>query len=262
MVTLAQEAARRAGSILLEHFGRSSLSVEEKAPNDYVSDADRRAEEAIRKLFAEEAPDHALLMEESGSHGQSDWEWVVDPLDGTTNYIHRYPFFCVSLALRHRGRTVLGVVYDPLRAEMFTAEDGEPTRLNGVPVPTTRRREVSRSLVSTGFPFRLRHHLEAYLRAFHRVQLAVGDQRRDGSAALDLAYVATGRCDAYWELGLKPWDTAAGALLVRAAGGVVSDFHGGEAYDDGGDIVAGDDLTHAAILAVTREIFAARPIPL
>ena len=258
MMTLAQEAAKRAGEVLREHFGRASIAVSAKGPADYVTDVDRRAEDVIRAFLEAELPGHAFLLEEAGAHGPpSDYEWAIDPLDGTTNYIHRYPFFSVSLGLRHRGAPVLGLVYDPLRGEMFTAEKGEGAHLNSVALSVSRTPELRGALVCTGFPFRSRPHLDPYLDCFRQVLLAAGDLRRDGSAALDLAYVAAGRYDAFWELGLKPWDTSAGCLLVAEAGGRVTDFHGGSGAVDGGDVIASNALVHGEILAVTSNVFAA-----
>ena len=257
MITLAKEAARRAGDVLLRNFGRASLTVESKAANDFVTEVDREAEDVIRGFLHEELPDHAFLLEEGGAIGAgSDWEWVVDPLDGTTNYIHRYPFFSVSLGLRHKGETVLGVIYDPLRHEMFSAEKGEGATLNGVPIAVGKTERLAQGFLCTGFPFRSREWLDAYLACFREMFLASSGMRRDGSAALDLAYVAAGRFDAFWELGLKPWDMAAGALLVREAGGRTSDFHGGDDFFHGGDIVASNGRIHEEILAVTRRVFA------
>jgi myo-inositol-1(or 4)-monophosphatase len=258
MITLAEEAAKRGGDVLRENFGRASLQVTEKTASDFVTEVDLQAEEAIRSFLASEAPDHATLMEESGrSEQRSDFEWVVDPLDGTTNYIHRYPFFSVSVALRHKGEVIAGAVYDPMRREMFTAEKGEPTRLNGVPIDVARTEGLDRALVCTGFPLRIKDWLDLYLESFREIVLGSAGVRRDGSAALDLAYVAAGRFDAFWELGLKPWDTAAGALLVTQAGGEVTDFHGGPDAVDGGDILASNRRIHPEVLAILARVFAA-----
>jgi myo-inositol-1(or 4)-monophosphatase len=259
MIDIAQEAARRAGEVLRESFGRASIAVERKGQADYVTEVDRRAEEVIREFLSKELPGHGFLLEESGASGEAaDHVWVVDPLDGTTNYIHRYPFFSVSLGLRRRGETVLGVVYDPMRNEMFTAEAGEKTRLNGVEMRVAPTPGLAQALVCTGFPFRNREWLDLYLESFRGVFLGASGVRRDGSAALDLAYVAAGRYDAFWELGLQPWDTAAGSLLILGAGGRVTDFHGGASWLDG-DIVASNGRVHDDMLAVLRRVFVERP---
>ena len=258
MITLAQEAAKRGGEVLRQNFGRANPTVRRKGEADFVSEVDHRSEEAIRSFLEAELPDHDFLLEEGGASGKgSEYEWVVDPLDGTTNYIHRLPFFSVSIALRHRGVTVLGVVYDPLRGEMFTAEGGEPARLNGIAVSVSSAGSLGEALVCTGFPFRSREWLDSYLSCFRTIFLGSAGMRRDGSAALDLAYVAVGRYDAFFELGLKPWDTAAGSLLVSRAGGMVTDFHGGDGAVEGGDIIATNGRVHAEILSVTSAVFAA-----
>lgn len=261
MITLAVEAARRAGQVLVESFGRASLEVHEKGEADFVTEVDRRAEDTVREFLAAELPEHGFLLEEGGAiRPEAEYQWVVDPLDGTTNYIHRYPFFSVSIALRKKGETILGVVYDPIRSECFTAEKGEAARLNGIPVGVSRAESLRTALVCTGFPFRIRERLDAYLGAFRAVFLACGGMRRDGSAALDLAYVACGRYDAFWELGLKPWDTSAGALLVECAGGRVTDFHGGGEAIAGGDIVASNGAVHEALVGLLRGAFPERPL--
>ena len=267
MITLAQEAAKQAGEVLRGQFGRASLGVESKGPGDYVTEADRRAEDAIRELLETEAPEHGWVFEESGARaGTSDYTWVVDALDGTTNFIHRYPFFAVSIALLHRGRSVLGVVFDPMRGEMFTAEDGDATRLNGIATSVSPRDELGEALLGTGFPLRSPDLLSRYLEAFEALFLRSAGMRRGGAAALDLAYVAAGRLDGFWELGLAPWDTAAGEVLVRSAGGQVSDLGGDapsspstpETAGSSVDIVASNGRIHDKILEVTRRVFRQR----
>src|SRR5436190_6115976 len=261
MITLAEEAARRAGQVLVESFGRASLQVEEKGEADFVTEVDRRAEDSVRELIEAERAEHAFMLEEGGTtRPEAEYQWVVDPLDGTTNYIHRYPFFSVSIALRKKGDTLLGVIYDPIRHECFTAEKGDVARLNGVPIGVSRTPALRTALVCTGFPFRIRDRIDAYLAAFRAVFLASGGLRRDGSAALDLAYVACGRYDAFWELGLKAWDTSAGALLVASAGGRVTDFHGGGDAITGGDIVATNGAVHEPLVALLRGAFPERPV--
>lgn len=260
MIALAEEAARQAGEVLRSHFGRSELGVKRKARADYVTDVDRRAEEVIRELLEREVPEHSLLLEESGASGSgSDYQWIVDPLDGTTNYLHRYGFFSVSIALRHRTNVILGVVYDPLRGEMFSAEAGEPARLNGVDIHCSDQASLDDALICTGFPFRSRDRIDAYLACFREVFLASGGMRRDGSAALDLAYVAAGRFDAFWELDLKPWDIAAGSLIVEQARGRVSDLRGGTSDLEQGWILASNGRIHEALVALTAKAFPAGP---
>jgi len=261
MRTLAETAARNAGEVILASFGRASLQVEKKGVADFVTEVDRAAEAEIRQTLAEACPDHGFLLEEGGEvAGKSDAVWYVDPLDGTTNFIHRFPFFSVSLGLVKAGEVVVGVVYDPLRNEMYSAEKGGGTWLNGIAVKVSKAAALDAALLGTGFPFRAREHLDTYLDLFKRIFLGAAGVRRAGSAALDLAYVACGRTEGFFELALSPWDVAAGSLLVREAGGRVSDFHGGEGYLHGGDIVASNGSIHEELLVRTRAVYPeARP---
>jgi myo-inositol-1(or 4)-monophosphatase len=240
-INIAIRAARSAGGILLRYFDRvDSLKVDRKGMNDFVSDVDRAAEQVIVETLRKTYPDHAILAEESGRHGSSsEFEWVIDPLDGTTNYLHGFPQFSISIALKHNGVLEHGLVYDPLRDEMFTASRGEGALLNDRRIRVTNRKGFEGALVGTGFPYREQRHLDTYLAMFKRMIQETAGVRRPGSAALDLAYTATGRIDGFWELGLSEWDIAAGALLVKEAGGVVTDISGGERYLESGNIIAG-----------------------
>ncbi|QKK03225.1 MAG: inositol monophosphatase [Pseudomonadota bacterium] len=238
-VNIAVEAARQAGQLATKYRSRlESIPVERKARHDYVCEVDRACEQVIRDYIFRHHRDHAILGEEGGQSGQSDHVWIVDPIDGTSNYLRGIPHFAISIALQIRGRIEAGVVYDPLREEMFTASRGQGAFLNSQRVRVSGRKELSSAVVATAFPFRKRRLLAAYQGMFGAIFDKVEDIRRAGTASLDLAYVACGRLDAYWELGLKPWDLAAGALLVQEAGGVVMDIAGGDRWLESGHILA------------------------
>jgi myo-inositol-1(or 4)-monophosphatase len=249
MVNIAVRAARNAGNIMVRHLDRlDSLTVESKGRNDFVSEVDRMAKQEIIGTLRKAYPDHAVLGEETGSHGTHEYEWIIDPLDGTTNYLHGLPHFAVSIALRHRGRLEAGVIYDPLRQELYTAHRGGGAQLDGRRIRVSARKELTGSLIGTGFPFRAQRHFPAYLEMFRALTEHASDLRRAGAAALDLAYVAAGRLDGFWEIGLQPWDMAAGVLLVREAGGIVSDFRGGEAFMQNGNVVCGNPKVFKGLL--------------
>mgnify|MGYP000918176814 FL=1 len=205
-LTIAIRAARAAGRILLRYLDRvDQLPIQSKSQNDFVSEVDRAAEDAIIHELRSKYPDHAILAEESGSQGRSDLQWVIDPLDGTTNYLHGFPQFSISIALRHRGRLECGLVYDPLREEMFTAERGGGAQLNDRRIRVANRSGLEGALIGTGFPYRDQRQLDTYLAMFRTLIMNTAGLRRPGSAALDLAYVACGRTDGFWELGLSFW---------------------------------------------------------
>ena len=224
------------------------IKVETKGRNDFVSDADRQAEAAIIDVILQHYPDHAILAEEGGAMGESDHVWIIDPLDGTTNFLHGFPVFCVSVAVQVRGRLEHGVIYDPLRQEMFTASRGEGAQLDGRRIRVASRRQLADALVGTGFPYRHREGgLAPYLAMLADVIRDSAGVRRPGAAALDLAYVAAGRLDGFWETGLKPWDLAAGALMIREAGGIVSGLDGSENFLESGHVLAGSPKIYAAL---------------
>jgi myo-inositol-1(or 4)-monophosphatase len=253
MLNIATRAARSAGRILLRYAERlDQVAVTTKSRNDFVSEVDRSAEEAIIHELRSKFPDHAILAEESGKHAGRDFEWVIDPLDGTTNYLHGFPQFSVSIALKYRGRLEHAVVYDPLREELFTASRGQGALLNDRKLRVSARLGLEGALIGTGFPFRDHGHLDAYMGMFKDMIQETAGIRRPGSAALDFAYVAAGRLDGFWELGLAQWDFAAGALLVAEAGGTVSDLAGGDRYMETGNLVAGNVKVQAAIVAKLR----------
>ena len=239
-LSIALRAAREAGRVMLRKLDRLDLvHVDTKQGNDFVSDVDRQAEAEIIRVIRNTYPDHAILAEESGASGHNQNEWVIDPLDGTTNYLHGFPHFAVSIAFRHAGRLESAVVYDPMLEEMFTASRGAGAFLNDRRVRVSSASGLNGALLGTGFPFKSPQHVDAYLETFRALFNRCGDIRRAGAAALDLAYVAAGRLDGFWEIGLAEWDMAAGTLLVQEAGGLVGDFGGGHAFLDTGNVVAG-----------------------
>jgi myo-inositol-1(or 4)-monophosphatase len=249
MLNIAIRAARSAGNIIIRSLQHvEHLEVTTKGRNDFVTDVDRLAEQEIISVIHKSYPDHAILAEESGEQGDSETIWVIDPLDGTANFLHGFPHYCVSIGVMVRGRIEHGVIYDPLREELFTASRGAGAQLNDRRLRVTKQKTLAGSLIATGFPFKYHEHFPAYLATFNAVFPEVSDLRRGGSAALDLAYVAAGRVDAYWELGLQKWDLAAGILLIEEAGGVVSDFTGGENHIEHGNLVAGNFNIHQQLL--------------
>ena len=246
---IAVRAARQAGELLLRYYGQvDASSISEKSRNDFVSEVDRMAETAIIDTLRKAYPNHAILAEESGETRGDDYQWIIDPLDGTTNYLHSFPQFAVSIALRHRGQLESAVVYDPMREEMYTADRGGGAFLNDRRLRVTQRKDLQGALVGTGIPFRDQRHLDVYLAMMKVMVRDTAGIRRPGSAALDFAYLAAGRIDGFWELGLSPWDFAAGVLLIREAGGRVTDLAGGERFFDTGNVVAGGIKVHAAML--------------
>jgi myo-inositol-1(or 4)-monophosphatase len=253
LINIGIRAARRAGNVILRSLNRlESLEVTAKDRNDFVTDVDRSAEQEIIATIRRFYPDHGILAEESGLTGAASDEfvWIVDPLDGTTNFLHGFPQFCVSIAVQHRGRLEHAVIYDPMRQELFTASRGAGAHLDDRRMRVSKSRGLEGALIGTGFPYRANlRWLDAYLAMLKVVSLETAGVRRPGSAALDLAWVAAGRTDAYWELGLSAWDTAAGTLLVVEAGGRVGTLTGAD-YALGGDIVAGSPKTYEALLTL------------
>ncbi|MBI4459320.1 MAG: inositol monophosphatase [Acidobacteria bacterium] len=245
--------ARQAGALLLPFFNRR-VAVEYKGDIDLVTEADRASEDFILGQLRNRFPDHAVLAEESGGHsGSSVYRWYVDPLDGTTNFAHGFPVFAVSIALEREQEIILGVIYDPTRDELFVAAKGEGASLNGCPLRVSQVARLEESLLTTGFPSRKRHE-NPNIHFYHQLNMRTHGVRRPGSAALDLAYVAAGRMDAFWEINLKPWDLAAGKLLVEEAGGCVTDLPGDAHQLDSPSIVASNGLIHDAVLGVFREM--------
>jgi myo-inositol-1(or 4)-monophosphatase len=250
MLNMAIRAARQAGNIILRSLERGHpLRVDSKGQNDFVTEVDKQAEASIIDVLHKAYPTHTFLAEESGlSHQGSEYEWIIDPLDGTTNFFHANPHFCVSIALRCRNNIEQAVIYDPVRQEMFTATRGSGAFMNDRRIRVSQLPSLNSALLGTGFPFRIQHHLGSYLETFKALFPLASDVRRAGSAALDLAYVASGRLDGFWEIGLKEWDMAAGILLVQEAGGLVGDFSGGDEFFRTGNLVAGNAKVFKGIL--------------
>jgi myo-inositol-1(or 4)-monophosphatase len=252
-LNIAVRAARSAGNVIIRNLGKlDTLAIHTKDRNDFVTEVDRQAEQEIIYTLRKAFPGHGILAEESGVQEGDDYQWIIDPLDGTTNFLHGFPQFAVSIAMRHKGRMEHGVIYDPLRQELFTASRGGGAMLNDQRIRVTKRKTLEGSLLGTGFPFKSQQHLDAYLDMFRALFPQTAGIRRAGSAALDLAYVASGRLDGFWEIGLSIWDMAAGVLLIQEAGGLSSDFTGGNDHLESGNIVAGNPKLFAEILKTIR----------
>jgi myo-inositol-1(or 4)-monophosphatase len=251
----AVEIAREAGALVANYHQRH-IPFETKGEFDLVTEADRASEKLIVERLRSHFPAHAIVAEEGGGHeSASEYRWFIDPVDGTTNFAHGFPMFCISMGLERAGELISGVVYDPIRGELFTAERGAGSFLNNHRIHVSPVARVSDSLASTGFPSRKRHH-NINIHFYYQLAMASHGVRRTGSAALDLAFVASGRLDFFWEFGLKPWDMAAGALLVQEAGGRVADMKGGAfSVTESDHILADNTLLHDEILAAFGDIF-------
>ncbi|GLR13121.1 inositol monophosphatase [Chitinimonas prasina] len=249
MLNTAIKAARRAASVVQRASNNLDvLRVERKEHNSFVTEVDRAAEKAIVETLLEAYPKHAILAEESGAHGENEYTWIIDPLDGTTNFLHGVPQYCISIALEHRGQISQAVIYDPNRNDLFTATRGAGAFLNDRRIRVSKTREMADSLICTGFPYSDFSKLDAYMQQFRDVVQKSAGVRRPGAAALDLAYIACGRYDAFWELGLSPWDIAAGSLLVLEAGGLITDLSGEAGFMESGNVVAGTPKVFAQLL--------------
>ncbi|MFZ5582357.1 MAG: inositol monophosphatase family protein [Pseudomonadota bacterium] len=254
-LNIAVKAARRAGQII----NRASndidlLKVVAKQQSDFVTEVDRAAEAAIIETLREAYPNHGILAEESGTSVGRDeeYQWIIDPLDGTTNFIHGFPQYAISIALAHRGQVTQAVVYDPIRNEMFTATKGAGAFLDDRRIRVGKRAKLQDALIGTGFPYRSFDHVDAYLNIFKELTQTCAGIRRPGAAALDLAWVACGRLDGFWEFGLSPWDMAAGTLLITEAGGLATDLAGEPGYLDSGNVVAGSPKIFAQLLQTVQ----------
>jgi myo-inositol-1(or 4)-monophosphatase len=253
MVGFAVKAARRAGDIINRAAENiEQLKIQHKTKNDLVSEVDHAAEAEIINSLQKIYPDHAFLAEESGRIGESDYEWIIDPLDGTTNFLHGFPVYAVSIALTYKKQLQVAVVYDPCRNDLFTASRGSGAYLNEKRIRVSKRDKLIDCLIGTGFPFRANSDVDSYGEMFKALALKTAGIRRPGAAALDLANVAAGRLDGFWEIGLSPWDMAAGALLIKEAGGLVGDLDGDSKYMDSGKIVAGNPKIFAQLLSTLR----------
>ena len=253
MLNIAVKAARRAGAIINRAAQDVDvLAVVRKRHNDFVTEVDKAAEQAIIEILRRAYPEHAILAEESGraeaTPGASEFTWIIDPLDGTTNFIHGFPQYAVSIGLQHKGVLTHGVVYDPGKNELFTASRGRGAYLNDRRIRVSRRVNMADALIGTGFPFRDLKSLDEYVGMFREITTRVAGIRRAGAAALDLAYVASGRLDGFWEIGLSPWDMAAGALLIQEAGGLVGDLQGESGWLESGRIACGNPKIFVQLL--------------
>lgn len=255
MLNIAVRAARSAGNIISRSFEQvDKIEIELKGTNDFVTNVDKMAEQAIIDTIQKSYPNHTIIGEESGAidGSDSDYQWIIDPLDGTTNFVKGIPHFAVSIALKVKGKLDQAVIFDPIRGELFTASRGKGAQLNGFRIRVKQNKELSGAILATGFPFKQKQHMTAYMNMFQALFIKTSDMRRAGSAALDLAYVAAGRVDGFFELGLKPWDTAAGELLVVEAGGLITDFVGNHNHTVSGNIVAGSPRLLKEILKDIR----------
>lgn len=251
MLNIGIRAAHAAGDSIVRYVDRiEGLEIDSKSRNDFVSEVDKQAEAIIIDHIRKAYPDHGILAEESGKHGNDTYQWIIDPLDGTTNFLHGYPQFAVSIGLLHKGVFDQAVVYDPLRQELFTASKGGGANLNNRRIRVSKQKELEGALIGTGFPYGDMNNLEHYLESFRKLCPATAGIRRAGAAALDLAYVACGRLDGFWEYDLKKWDIAAGALLILESGGILSDIDKSENYMSSGNIVAGNIRISTQLLDV------------
>ena len=255
MLNTAVKAARKAGAIITRaSHDIDKLNIQSKRQNDFVSEVDHAAEDAIISVLRDAYPTHGFFAEESGEkNSDAEFVWVIDPLDGTTNFLHGFPQYCVSIGLLHKGVPTQAVVFDPNRNELFTATKGVGAYHNDRRIRVTKTAHLADALMGTGFPFKEVGGIDDYLRMFKNMTLGCSGIRRPGAAALDLAWVAAGRLDGFWEIGLSPWDMAAGVLLVREAGGLVGDLAGEEKFMANGRIVASNGKLFAAILKVLHQ---------
>ncbi len=264
MLSIAVRAARRAGSIINRAaLDSGGLQVRSKQANDFVTEVDRAAEAAIIDAVQKSYPEHAILGEESGDigpqsgpksdSGKQEYRWIIDPLDGTTNFIHGFPQYCVSIGVEHRGALAHGVIYDPARNELFTASKGRGAFLNDRRIRVSKCLKLQDALIGTGFPFKEMSRAELYLKQLRALMEKSSGVRRAGAAALDLAYVACGRLDAFWELGLMPWDMAAGVLLIQEAGGLVGDLGGDQGFMESGDLCAATPKIFSPLLLALKQ---------
>lgn len=251
----ALEAAEAGAAVLREYAGKiATEGIDRKRTFDYVTEADLQSEKTIIERILSRFPDHSIFAEET-EKSEGEFRWIIDPLDGTTNFVHGYPVYAISIALEHRGQIVVGVVLDPTRNDRFYAVRGAGAYRNGERIRVSRLAETGLGLLTTGFPFRSKEHIDLYLQSFRRLFQTFSDVRRAGAVALDFAYLACGRCEGFWEIGLAPWDIAAGSLLIEEAGGVITDFSGGRNHIWTGNVVASNGLVHDVILRVVQEVF-------
>lgn len=254
-LNIAVKAARRAGTLITRHIDQiDTLKVFEKGLNDWVTAVDKAVEEDIIETIRKAYPNHAILGEETGSHPGQEYEWIIDPLDGTLNYVHGFPQFAVSIGIRFKDQIEHAVIYDPLSHDLYTATRGRGAQLNDKRIRVSTRNDLAGSLIGSAFPYRnLKMPIDEYLKITKALFTHNADVRQTGSAALNLAYIAAGRLDGFWETGLKPWDMAAGSLLIREAGGYISDFKNENGFSQSGNIVAGNRKVQVALLKLLQE---------
>ena len=259
LLRTAQRAARASGRLLMRHYGRLRASqISQKSRNDFVTAADKASEKLILSEIRKDFPTHAFLGEEGGAQSGDDFCWIIDPLDGTSNYIHRFPMFSVSIGVKHGSRLLAGVVYDPLHEELFAAKKGAGATLNGQRIRVSGTQKLQDALMATGIPFRARNRFGEYIGSLKTISYGSAGIRRGGSAALDLAYVACGRFDGFWEINLSPWDIAAGEILIREAGGAISDVWGRNAFLKNGDVLASNGNIQTELVRITCQAFTPR----
>ncbi len=254
LLNIAVSAAREVGPMLRRAQERlDEITAEEKNPHDFVTSMDKASEAKIIEAIHNAYPHHGILAEESGKQGNTaDVTWIIDPIDGTTNFIHGIPHFCVSIAVKEGDKITHGVVYDPMKEEIFSASRGRGAYLNNYRIRVTQSKGLTNALIGTGFPIQQHHKLDAYLASFKAIFTQCAGIRRAGAAALDLAYVAAGRLDGFWECALKPWDMAAGSLLIKEAGGLITDFNGTENFLETGHIVAANPKLFKVMLPIMK----------
>jgi myo-inositol-1(or 4)-monophosphatase len=258
---LAISIAKQAGKILRENIGKITAdAVEDKRPFDYVTEIDKACEQLIINSIKQYFPGHEILAEESGKNQNTNsYRWIIDPLDGTTNFIHGVPHSSISIALQKEDEMILGVIYDPYRDELYYAERGNGAYCNNQRIHVSRQANINNCLIATGFPFKSRHLLDRYWKVLSAIFMEVSGIRRTGSAALDLAYVACGRFDGFWELKLSPWDIAAGAIIIEEAGGKITDFEGKSNHIWTGNVLASNAIIHDFIMSKVQQVFPTNP---
>lgn len=255
MLNIAIRAARAAGDSIVREMDRvSDISIDIKGKNDFVTEVDRQAEYIIIETIKNAYPDHAFLAEESGKTGDSEYLWIIDPLDGTTNFLHGFPHFAISIALQYKDRLDQAVIYDPVKQELFTASQGKGAQLNSKKIRVSAQRTIDGALLGTGFPFKEEHDMERFINGFKSFFPQAAGIRRAGAASLDLAYVACGRLDGFWEYDLKSWDIAAGILLIQEAGGLISDMQGDSKHMETGNIVTANPKLFKEMLKHLRNL--------
>lgn len=256
MLNIAIQAVRHAGRIIVQFIDRlDTVNINEKKRNDFITQVDELSEQEIIRTLRKAYPDHSILAEESGLQKKNeDYTWIIDPLDGTTNFIHGFPQFAISIALKCRNKLEVAVIYDPLRQELFTAVRGSGAQLNNRKIRVSSCQKINSALVGTGFPFKEKEFFPIYFQTFKAIFPQTTGVRRAGSATLDLAYLAAGRLDGFWEMSLEPWDMAAGVLLITEAGGFVTDFYGKKSYMENGTLIAGNLKVHKSLLETISKI--------